>query len=225
MKRILLFLLLALCLTGCARGQAPATIPETTGAPQSEATTTIPETTEATHRTLLPMSQPMLDSGTAVSFTAQDFSVDELGQPVLSLTLYDYERFSSQEINLLAPGDVLVLEGKAVTVETIQWDNNVLTLNGAPEDGGITLAADAYGQYFQLLDPYGEVYPRYQVTRSLTLTLAEDFRFVDDSDLDAGTAIHSLQQTLELGPAGDPLSTTAYFAQGTILAIYKAYIP
>lgn len=216
MKRlsILIALALAMVFAGCAKAPSPeTTLPAVSTTPTTAA------------QTVVPLTAAVSDAGTAVSFTPEDIAADETGQISITLTLYDFEHFSADEIEALAPGDKLILEGTELKVATVEWVEGVVTVNGDPEDGGVSLMADAFGQYFQLLDPYAESYPRYYAIGTRTLPLAGDFQFTDSSDLEQGEQVYDAAGFAALAPTGDPLSTMAITEGDAVVSISRRYIP
>lgn len=216
MKRlsILTVLALAMVFAGCAKAPSPeTTLPAVSTTPTTAA------------QTVAPLAAAVSDAGTAVSFAPEDIAADETGQISITLTLYDFEHFSAAEIEALAPGDKLILEGTELEVATVEWVEGVVTVNGDPENGGVSLMADAFGQYFQLLDPYAESYPRYYAIGTRTLPLAGDFEFSDSSDLEQGEQVYDAAGFAALAPTGDPLSTMAITDGDAVVSISRRYIP
>lgn len=102
----------------------------------------------------------------------------------LELEVYDEELFDAVDITTLAKGDKITADGQEYTVETVEKsDTGLISINGGLEQGGIDFATnDSEGgvYYVEGLDDTHT----YADLGKVTLALADNFTFTDNSDLD-----------------------------------------
>lgn len=102
----------------------------------------------------------------------------------LAVEIYDEELFDAVEITTLAKGDKITADGQEYTVETVEKsESGLISVNGGLEQGGIDFATnDSEGgvYYVEGLDDTHT----YADLGKVTLTLADNFTFTDNSDLD-----------------------------------------
>lgn len=146
------------------------------------------EKTQGEIKTVVPMeagfSIDNLDSADfPAAFDASSLK-DADGTLSLELEVYDEELFDAEDITTLAKGDKITADGQEYTVETVEEsDTGLISVNGGLEQGGIDFATnDSEGgvYYVEGLDDTHT----YADLGKVTLTLADNFTFMDNSDLD-----------------------------------------
>ena len=117
------------------------------------------------------------------SFDASSLKESD-GTLSLETEVYDEELFDAVEITTLAKGDKITADGQEYTVETVEKsESGLISVNGGLEQGGIDFATnDSEGgvYYVEGLDDTHT----YADLGKVTLTLADNFTFTDNSDLD-----------------------------------------
>lgn len=117
----------------------------------------------------------------AVSFTKDDIYLDGDGKAKLDVTVYDYERFDTVDMDTLARGDIICIRGKNVTVNSVEKDElGTILINGGLDMGGYELATDGNGVYFE--EGYSDAKSYYEVG-CITLDISPEFIFTDHSNL------------------------------------------
>lgn len=199
-KKFLMALSVAglMALSACGSKEEEAVTPVIEAQPAAEAATdtmqedsaTAPEETtqevSGEAKTVEPLPSDidmnnLQDCTVAVSFDKSDLT-EENGTYQLHVTVQDYEKFDMVDISTLQVGDTLVIDGNQVKVDTLErTDTGVVKINGEIEDGGICLWTDSDGVYYEMgFDDYKSYYE----VGEITLPLAADFVFTDNSDLD-----------------------------------------
>lgn len=172
MKKLALVLLLVLCVMCTACG---------TEEPAADAARIVP----------LPETIDMeaLDNCTlAVSFEEGDAYVDDEGAMQLDVTVYTYDLYDMVDIANLKEGDIIVIQGTEVQVESLETlDSGLIFINGGMENGGYDLWNDESGVYFE--HGYDDAKAYYALGEA-TLRVSENFRFTDFSDSDKGEVIY-----------------------------------
>ena len=200
MKKIALVFMICCMCTACgtkettvadASKQTEVTT-EATVAEQTEAATeaAVAEQTEATTGvtiTPLPTTIKMeeLDNCTlAVSFEEGDAYVDDTGAMQLDVTVYTYDLYDMVDIANLKVGDIIMIQGTEVPVESMETlESGLLFINGGMDNGGYDLWHNDSGVYFE--HGYNDAKSYYPIGEA-TLRVSGDFKFVDSSDPDKG---------------------------------------
>ena len=94
------------------------------------------------------LSDPLSDGTYHISFESDKVWVGERKNTINDAVVYDYDRYTAPEIEALSEGDTIVThlngteETTALTVESIERENNYVTINGGIEEGGIDLCKE-----------------------------------------------------------------------------------
>ena len=162
------------------------------------ASTTSTTSSEAQKTEVQPMkgvllSDPLSDGTYHISFESDKVWVGERRNTINDAVVYDYDRYTAPEIEALSEGDTIAshLNGTeeitALTVESIERENNYVTINGGIEEGGIDLCKED-DHYRTLTWDDFPVY--YEVGVAKQLVMADDIELSDGAaDFEADPVI------------------------------------
>ncbi len=112
---------------------------------------TEPQEAKTVHPLPGDMSLEGIENGTYFAgFTASDLAEQADGTVTLQVMLYQVEQFDGAQIAELAVGDTLVLRGEAVIIESLEWDQELLILNGGYDLGGYILTSNDQRTYYEI---------------------------------------------------------------------------
>lgn len=187
-----LTVLLALGITMAGCGASGST------AGSAAASTTSTTSSEAQKTEVQPMqgvllSEPLPDGTYHISFESDKVWVGERKNTINDAVVYDYDRYTAPEIEALREGDTIAThlngteEITALTVESVERENNYVTINGGIEEGGIDLCKED-DHYRTLTWDDFPVY--YEVGVAKQLVMAEDIELSDGAaDFEADPVI------------------------------------
>lgn len=162
------------------------------------ASTTSTTSSEAQKTEVQPMkgvllSDPLSDGTYHISFESDKVLVGERRNTINDAVVYDYDRYTAPEIEALSEGDTIAThlngteEITALTVESIERENNYVTINGGIEEGGIDLCKED-DHYRTLTWDDFPVY--YEVGVAKQLVMADDIELSDGAaDFEADPVI------------------------------------
>ena len=162
------------------------------------ASTTSTTSSEAQKTEVQPMkgvllSDPLSDGTYHISFESDKVWVGERRNTINDAVVYDYDRYTAPEIEALSEGDTIAThlngteEITALTVESIERENNSVTINGGIEEGGIDLCKED-DHYRTLTWDDFPVY--YEVGVAKQLVMADDIELSDGAaDFEADPVI------------------------------------
>lgn len=187
-----LAVLLALGITMAGCGTPGST------AGSAAASTTSTTSSEAQKTEVQPMqgvllSDPLSDGTYHISFESDKVWVGERRNTINDAVVYDYDRYTAPEIEALSEGDTIAThlngteEITALTVESVERENNYVTINGGIEEGGIDLCKED-DHYRTLTWDDFPVY--YEVGVAKQLVMADDIELSDGAaDFEADPVI------------------------------------
>lgn len=187
-----LTVLLALGITMAGCGTSGST------AGSAAASTTSTTSSEAQKTEVQPMqgvllSEPLPDGTYHISFESDKVWVGERKNTINDAVVYDYDRYTAPEIEALREGDTIAThlngteEITALTVESVERENNYVTINGGIEEGGIDLCKED-DHYRTLTWDDFPVY--YEVGVANQLVMADDIELSDGAaDFEADPVI------------------------------------
>lgn len=187
-----LTVLLALGITMAGCGASGST------AGSAAASTTSTTSSEAQKTEVQPMqgvllSEPLPDGTYHISFESDKVWVGERKNTINDAVVYDYDRYTAPEIEALREGDTIAThlngteEITALTVESVERENNYVTINGGIEEGGIDLCKED-DHYRTLTWDDFPVY--YEVGVAKQLVMADDIELSDGAaDFEADPVI------------------------------------
>lgn len=185
-------MLLALGITMAGCGTSGST------AGSAAASTTSTTSSEAQKTEVQPMqgvllSEPLPDGTYHISFESDKVWVGERKNTINDAVVYDYDRYTAPEIEALREGDTIAThlngteEITALTVESVERENNYVTINGGIEEGGIDLCKED-DHYRTLTWDDFPVY--YEVGVAKQLVMADDIELSDGAaDFEADPVI------------------------------------
>lgn len=237
MKRTLLYLsailLVAAAATGCS-GAASSSQAAASPAPavaQSEASSQSTDKVEL-GRVIrpLPLSVDIANLGdcTVGAAVAPDgIFLDDSGKAQMTLTLYEYDLYDMVDVSVLAPGDVIELNGEDVLLESVErTDSGLVVLNGGLEQGGYDLATDDETVYY--LAGFDD-YKSWRALGTVTLPVSEEFTYLDASDFEKEPQTwyvgDFLQPEAQLPDDLTPNNTTVTIQNGEVVGLVRSYVP
>ena len=240
MKKLLVLLMICCMCTACGAKEESAEVPEQavevveeTEEVTEEAVVEEVEEAEATEGTKivpLPTTIDMnaLDNCTlAVSFEEGDAYVDDTGAMQLDVTVYTYDLYDMVDISNLKEGDIIVVQGNEVVVETLETlQSGLVFINGGMENGGYDLWHGDSGVYFE--HGYNDVKSYYALGEA-TIRVSADFEFVDSSDLDKGEVTYYpgdfLTSDVGILYSFTPNNTSIVVEDGQIIQMTRIFTP
>ena len=212
MKRRWMFALalLALLLSACGGGDTQ----ETTAPPKTVAP--LPVTLKL---------DELEDCTFAAAFEPSDVHISD-GNLVITLAPHYAPQYDLVDISHLAVGDTLLVRGNPVKVETLKREKNHVAINGGYEAEGLDLYTQEDGVFVESIPDVG---PVYVPLGDVTLVVAQDFVFTDNSDpanpgwqISAGDFLMAMQSRAD---SFTPASTTVRVEKGQIVELVKNYMP
>lgn len=220
MKRCVVFvLLMCLVLTGCgAVGKAPAV----TAAPTA---TPLPEPASLQVRPL-PGNVDAVNGTLAVSLEKGDVYVNGNNLPEMKVTIHAYELYDAVDMSALKVGDSILRMGQDLPVSSIETaENGDIVINGGLDVGGHVFRPGDGGTYYEV--GYNDA-KSYYVVGETVFPMADEFCFVDKSDLDSEPQNYYLDSFFVddlFGWYFFPSNTTIRIENGIVVAMERVYIP
>ena len=221
--RVVTIILLCFLLTGCANAKNQ-TVQQT----ESIRVEPIVEETATVIRPLVDITMETLeDSVVHISFGQDDFYKDASGNIFMRMQIYSYDKFDMVDISGLKAGDVILLSGEEILVNTVeQNDRGTILVNGGLDEGGFDLATDDSGIYFA--QGYSDM-KSWNLVGKAECPVSESFVFTDNVDLEREEVIYSAENLLESIPAPEygyqPQNTTVRIENGQVVAMDRIYTP
>ena len=239
MKKLLPLLLIVCLLTACApqntvQNTAQNTPPDT-GSNSAQTETQPPAATEPTETEPAPIAPlpSTVDLSAAedctlfVSFEEDDFSTDADGRTLLTVSVYDYERFDMVDMAMLQEGSTILLRGEEVTVTALErLEDGTLLINGGVFEGGYEMGTDESTVFFEVRE---NDHREFYLLGEITLPLSTDFVLTDNAVPD-NPGLTFDAAALAAGEVAYiytfcPLNTTARISGGEIVSMERRYIP
>ena len=162
---------------GATNSAASSTVASATSTASSEV-----EKTEVQPMQGISLSDPLADGTYHISFEKDKVWVGERKNSINDAIVYDYDRYTAPEIEALSEGDTIVThlngteETTALTVESIERENNYVTINGGIEEGGIDLCKEE--DHYRTLT-WDDFPAYYEVGVVKQLVMADDIELSD----------------------------------------------
>ena len=163
----------------------------------------------------------------AVSFEEGDAYVDDTGIMRLDATVYTYDLYDMVDISLLEEGDTIVIRNQEVEVATLErTEHGLVIINGGEENGGYDLYTDDSGVYYEM--GFNDTKAYYPLGEA-TIRVSVDFKFYDNSDIEAGEKMFYPGDFL-IDDAGirydfNANNTTIVIEDGQIIQMNRIYTP
>ena len=138
-------LALGITMAGCG---TPGSTAGSAAASTTSTTSSETQKTEVQPMQGVLLSDPLSDGTYHISFESDKVWVGERRNTINDAVVYDYDRYTAPEIEALREGDTIAAhlngteEITALTVESIERENNYVTINGGIEEGGIDLCKE-----------------------------------------------------------------------------------
>ena len=231
-KIVTLTVLLAIGITmvGCGASSSTA---GSTAASTASTTSSEAQKTEVHPMQGVLLSDPLSDGTYHISFESDKVWVGERKNTINNAVVYDYDRYTAADIEALSEGDTIIThlngteEITALTVESVERENNYVTINGGIEAGGVELTLDH--------DVYRTVtfddYPVYYEMGEVTLPLAGGVTLSDSSADPQASAVETdgadaVAEAVNAEPDGwMPNNTLVFTEDGTISSIVRIWVP
>lgn len=226
-------LALGITMVGCGASASTASSPaaSTTSTTSSEA-----QKTEVQPMQGVLLSDPLSDGTYHISFESDKVGVGERRNTINDAVVYDYDRYTAPEIEALREGDTIAThlngteEITALTVESIERENNYVTINGGIEEGGIDLCKED-DHYRTLTWDDFPVY--YEVGVAKQLVMADDIELSDGAaDFEADPvivkgdrAVCDAMSNEEDGYGWNAGNTTVTIQNGEMTHVDRIWVP
>ena len=183
-------LALGITMVGCG---TPGSTAGSAAASTTSTTSSETQKTEVQPMQGVLLSDPLSDGTYHISFESDKVGVGERRNTINDAVIYDYDRYTAPEIEALSEGDTIAThlngteEITVLTVESIERENNYVTINGGIEEGGIDLCKED-DHYRTLTWDDFPVY--YEVGVAKQLVMADDIELSDGAaDFEADPVI------------------------------------
>ena len=205
MKKLLIFVGVALCLSSCSKKMA--------------------------YQMVKPLPAPyevnkLQDATVPASFSSMDISW-EIGK--LSMEVFSEDLYDAVAVSQLKKGDTVVYDGKPIVVKDIERKDKYVTVNGGIEQGGADLTANQGGTYRgSEMDDHST----YTSLGKVSLPLAKDFVLIDcgENPTDPSVTIRTgqkeyLEKVPEYRRDFNILNTRVRIEKGVVVEINRHWIP
>ena len=226
-------LALGITMAGCGTPASTASSPaaSTTSTTSSEA-----QKTEVQPMQGVVLSDPLSDGTYHISFESDKVGVGERRNTINDVVVYDYDRYTAPEIEALSEGDTIAThlngteEITALTVESIERENNYVTINGGIEEGGIDLCKE--DDYYRTLT-WDDFPVYYEVGVAKQLVMADDIELSDGAaDFEADPvivkgdrAVCDAMSNEEDGYGWNAGNTTVTIQNGEMTHVDRIWVP
>ena len=234
-KIVTLTVLLAIGITmvGCGASSSTA---GSTAASTASTTSSEAQKTEVQPMQGVLLSEPLPDGTYHISFESDKVWVGERKNTINDAVVYDYDRYTAPEIEALSEGDTIAThlngteEITALTVESVERENNYVTINGGIEEGGIDLCKED-DHYRTLTWDDFPVY--YEVGVAKQLVMADDIELSDGAaDFEADPvivkgdrAVCDAMSNEEDGYGWNAGNTTVTIQNGEMTHVDRIWVP
>ena len=142
--------------------------------------------------------------------------------------VYTMDLYAAADIEGLAGGDTVVVEGETLAVRTVESDGDVVRVNGGlGEEGGCDFRKTGTGDY--CVDGYDDL-PTYTALGTTSLAVDESAVFTDGSDIDSDPVTVDYDGIID-AMQGAPIdafsadNTTLTIRSGKVTRIDRVYVP
>lgn len=170
-----------------------------------------------------------LPDGTySVAFDRGDIAAGASGVFMNAVHIFTTDTYDRESVENLAEGDTVVVEGEEMPVQAVESQDDAVIVNGGLDEGGceFILTEDGSAYRIQQYDDYA-TYTERGIT---TLTLDSSAEFIDDWDIDAGTATADYEDIVDAirrseNDSFDQFNTTVTIQSGKVVEIHRSYVP
>ena len=234
-KIVTLTVLLAIGITmvGCGASSSTA---GSTAASTASTTSSEAQKTEVHPMQGVLLSDPLSDGTYHISFESDKVWVGERKNTINNAVVYDYDRYTAADIEALSEGDTIIThlngteEITALTVESVERENNYVTINGGIEEGGIDLCKE--DDHYRTLT-WDDFPAYYEVGVAKQLVMADDIELSDGAaDFEAdpvivkgGRAVCDAMSNEEDGYGWNAGNTTVTIQNGEMTHADRIWVP
>ena len=165
------------------------------------------------------------DCMVAVSLDDKAVFTDEDGELQMKVKVWTYDLYDMIDISMLKEGSFIRIGEENVEVSSVETVDKGVLINGGLDNGGYELRTDEDTVYYEI--GYSDLLSYYEVGETV-LPVAEDFVFIDASDLDKGEVsykIEDLQNSEEFIYDFQPNNTKIVIEEGKIIVMERVYTP
>ena len=234
-KIVTLTVLLAIGITmvGCGASSSTA---GSTAASTASTTSSEAQKTEVHPMQGVLLSDPLSDGTYHISFESDKVWVGERKNTINNAVVYDYDRYTAADIEALSEGDTIIThlngteEITALTVESVERENNYVTINGGIEEGGIDLCKE--DDHYRTLT-WDDFPAYYEVGVAKQLVMADDIELSDGAaDFEADPvivkgdrAVCDAMSNEEDGYGWNAGNTTVTIQNGEMTHVDRIWVP
>lgn len=226
-------LALGITMAGCG---TPGSTAGSAAASATSTTSSEAQKTEVQPMQGVLLSDPLSDGTYHISFESDKVGVGERRNTINDAVVYDYDRYTAPEIEALREGDTIAThlngteEITALTVESIERENNYVTINGGIEEGGIDLCKEE--DHYRTLT-WDDFPAYYEVGVVKQLVMADDIELSDGAaDFEADPvivkgdrAVCDAMSNEEDGYGWNAGNTTVTIQNGEMTHVDRIWVP
>lgn len=223
--KILTIVMLCAILAGCTSSGSKPEQPAEPTAVETKAEETV---AAAVIRPLPDTTMEALENSVLnISFTQNDLYQDESGKTILRMQIYTYEKFDMVDISRLKAGDIFLLSGEEIPVESVERNaHGTVLVNGGLDEGGFDLATDDSGIYY--VHGYSDMKSWIPVGIA-EFVISETFVFHDSANLELDTVVYDAKDLVNGVPESifgyQPQNTTVRIENGQVVEMNRIYTP
>lgn len=226
-------LALGITMVGCG---TPGSTAGSAAASTTSTTSSEAQKTEVQPMQGVVLSDPLSDGTYHISFESDKVWVGERKNTINDAVVYDYDRYTAPEIEALREGDTIAThlngteEITALTVESIERENDYVTINDGIEEGGIDLCKE--DDYYRTLT-WDDFPVYYEVGVAKQLVMADDIELSDGAaDFEADPvivkgdrAVCDAMSNEEDGYGWNAGNTTVTIQNGEMTHVDRIWVP
>ena len=153
--------------------------------------------------------------------------VDDSGKMIMDVIVYSYELYDMVDIASLRENDVIIRKNEEVIVTELErLDSGLVRINGGEENGGFDLFSNDSTVYYE--SGMNDIKAYYELG-NITLPVSDEFKYIDESDLDAEAKIYYpgdfLTDDADIEYNFSPNNTSIVIENGAIIKMNKVYMP
>lgn len=167
----------------------------------------------------------MSDCMAAISLSDKDAITEEDGKVQMKVKIWTYDLYDMVDISMLEKGSLIQIREETVEVSSLEVVDNGVLINGGLDNGGYELRTDEGTVYYEI--GYSDQLSYYELGETV-LPVAENFTFIDASDLDRGEVSYSvedLQNNDEIIYHFVPDNTKIVVEAGKAVVMERVYTP
>lgn len=219
MKKLLSsILVIALCVCALsACGTNETDVPAVTEETQKSAVAPLPAAVDI---------KKLDDCTVAVSLEKGGLFADENGKKQMKVTVHTYDLYDMVDIAALEVGDTFLKRGEEIKIDAIERkETGLININGGEENGGFSLYTSGNTVYYEM--GFNDVKNYYSIGE-ITLPVADEFVYSDESDLDAEAKLYSAEELMsdsKIQYHFTPNNAKIVIKEGKVTNLIRSYMP